>query len=422
MNKLSRDLTVKLSRQKGRTLELLGLETRSDEEQAELETLEGPDGIGATELELRAALQAEPEPVETESATVDPEIRERLELRSKARLVDYFRAAVTGRQVTGAAAELQQAAGVDGIPLELWDVPDARGQVETRDVTPAPGTVGVNLDTLRPAVFAPSIADKLGIEMPMVGSGTYATGTITTSTTAGAVAKGDPVPETPGAFTVSTTTPKRVGASLELAVEDIAAVGQSNFEGVLRENVSLALSDELDDQAINGTGTGDNLTGLFARLGDPTAPGAGAASFDAFIGTFAGGVDGLWATRMRDVAIVVGVETYRLSAQEFRGANTFISLADYAAKMTGGWWTNKRMPAPASNVQQAILYRKGRAMNGATGGMRTAVCPHWGYLSIDDIYTGARAGKRRFVVSVLVGDVILVQPAAYAQVAFRVAA
>ena len=45
--------------------------------------------------------------------------------------------------------------------------------------------------------------------------------------------------------------------------------------------------------------------------------------------------------------------------------------------------------------------------------MRTAVCPHWGYLSIDDIYTGARKGQRRYVLSVLIGDVILVQPSAY---------
>ena len=52
--------------------------------------------------------------------------------------------------------------------------------------------------------------------------------------------------------------------------------------------------------------------------------------------------------------------------------------------------------------------------------MMTAVVPHWGYLSVDDIYTGAAKGSRRFVISVLVGDVILVQPDAYSQVAFRV--
>ncbi len=82
---------------------------------------------------------------------------------------------------------------------------------------------------------------------------------------------------------------------------------------------------------------------------------------------------------------------------------------------TAGWWTNKRMPAKATHTQQAIACRKGRSM-------RTAVAPQWGYLSVDDIYTGGRKGERYFTVSVLVGDVLLVQPDAYAQVAFRVSA
>ena len=54
---------------------------------------------------------------------------------------------------------------------------------------------------------------------------------------------------------MSTATPKRISARLELRIEDIAAVGQANFEQVLRENLSLALSDELDDQGLNGAGS-----------------------------------------------------------------------------------------------------------------------------------------------------------------------
>ena len=52
--------------------------------------------------------------------------------------------------------------------------------------------------------------------------------------------------------------------------------------------------------------------------------------------------------------------------------------------------------------------------------MRTAVCPTWGSIGVDDIYSGARKGERYFTLSVLIGDVILVQPDAYTQVAFRV--
>ena len=59
---------------------------------------------------------------------------------------------------------------------------------------------------------------------------------------------------------------------------------------------------------------------------------------------------------------------------------------------------------------------------GGEGAMRTAVCPHWNQISIDDIYTGSAHGERFFTMHVLLGDVILVQPDAYAQIAYRVAA
>ena len=53
-----------------------------------------------------------------------------------------------GRVIDGAESELASAAGVDGIPFELWEKP-----IEQRDITPAGATVGVNLDPIRPAVF-----------------------------------------------------------------------------------------------------------------------------------------------------------------------------------------------------------------------------------------------------------------------------
>ena len=201
-----------------------------------------------------------------------------------------------------------------GIPLELWD------REPRMAVTDAPGTVGVNLDPIRPAVFAESIAMRLGIDMPRVGSGTYASATIGTSTTAGARAKSADAPETAAAFTVQTAMPKRVSARLALTLEDIAAVGTDNFEAALRENLALALSAELDDQVINGDGNAPNLAGMFNRLDDPSAPGAGVASFDNFVEAFAGGIDGLWAGTLKEVAVVSGVDTYRLSARTFRDA------------------------------------------------------------------------------------------------------
>ena len=409
--------------------ELSLLDTLDAETRAELDTIE--KGTPDLERQLRAATTA----AETEdrSSLIDtatgakPEDGKRAELRAACSVGRYLMGA-GGRQ-SGAEAELQQELGLNDqqIPLEIFAQPETRaGELEKRAVTPAPGTTGINLDVLRPAVFAPSVVDKLMVEMPMVESGTFASGTISTAATADAVQKGAEVPETAAAFTVQTTTPHRVGASLNLAAEDIATVGQANFESILREHISLVLSDDLDDQLLNGDGsvsnTDNNLFGILARLTDPTAPGAEVAGFDAFVASFADSIDGLWSSMMSEVSILAGVDTYRLSAKTFRDATAdlgSISFADYATAHTAGWATNKRMPAAAANVQQAIVCRKGRSMTPSP--TRLAVCPHWGYLSVDDIYTGARKGERRYVLSVLVGDVILVQADAYAQVSYRVA-
>ena len=430
-----RDLRDRQSKERGKMAELAQLDTLSDEQRGELDTIEA--GTADLERLIRAATTAveeEDRSAKAEGAKLgaelDGEDKERLELRGRASVGRYLSAALRGRAPDGAEAELAAAAGVDGIPMELWQYPEERRD-EDRAITPAPGTVGINLDTLRPAVFAPSIASKLQLDMPVVGSGTYASGTITTEATAAAVKREGAVPATAAGFTVTTTTPHRIGTGLDLTLEDLAAVGQENFESVLRQHVSLKLADVIDDQIINGdgstTGTANNLHGFFSRLTDPTgsAP-ATVAGFDDFVETFADGIDGLWSTMVSEVAIIVGTDTYKLAAKAFRDPSTgtaggrgAISFADYARERTAGFATNKRMPATDSNVQQAILVRMGRSMSPSP--MRTAVCPVWfGSISVDDIYTGARKGERFFTLSVLLGDVVLTQQAAYEQVRWRV--
>ena len=221
--------------------------------------------------------------------------------------------------------------------------------------------------------------------------------------------------------------PKRISARLELSLEDISAVGQANFESILRQNLSLVLSDELDKQMINGDGQAPNLFGVIPRLeaiNNPVDPGS-TPDFDDLVEAFTDSIDGLWAVTPKEVGIVAGVDTFKLAAKSFRdiaaadlGSTAF---TDYAAMHYGGFWTNKRMPAPVGTIQRAIVYRMGRSMMSASGGMRTAVCPHWGGIGIDDIYSGSASGTRAFTLHVLVGDVILIQPAAYALREFKVA-
>ena len=137
-----------------------------------------------------------------------------------------------------------------------------------------PGTVGVNLDTLRPAVFANSIAPRLGIEMPRVASGTYASATISTSQSCGGACQECGGGGRGRCFHRRHGNARSASAArLELTLEDIAAVGQENYESILRENISLVLSDALDTQVINGDGNAPNLAGIFSRLMNPSRTG-----------------------------------------------------------------------------------------------------------------------------------------------------
>ena len=39
-----------------------------------------------------------------------------------------------------------------------------------------------------------------------------------------------------------------------------------------------------------------------------------------------------------------------------------MAFTDYAAQHYGGFWTNSRMPAAASDIQSGILTRRGQSM------------------------------------------------------------
>ena len=221
-------------------------------------------------------------------------------------------------------------------------------------------------------------------------------------------------------------TPKSdISARLGIRIEDIAAVGQANFESPFSgKTCHLVLSDELDDQAINGAGGNSAVLtwkAFFNALTDPTDPSA-VAKFDDFVSAFAGGVDGLWASYPEGCfnRLPVPPPTNCLQRHFVTLAPTTDTAAILLSLITpcntpadGGRTRGCRtLPAISS---KAILYRMGRS------GMRTAVCPHWNAVSIDDIYSGSAKGERYFTMHVLLGDVILVQPAAYAQVAFKTA-
>ena len=433
----SQTLELRSSEIRSKLNELSGADSLTPEQTAEVGTLTSE--YADVETRRRAAIVAESatEVVTEPGQVIDAELRERLDLRSKARLSNFVVAAMRGRQVDGVEAELSDACSARGdIPVELFerDPRDAvvnivgangseqrhyragPGGIESRTVTSAPGTVGVNVAPIQPHVFAPSIASYLGIDMPAVPSGTFSQARINAALSADSKAKGGAIDATAATFAVKSATPKRISARLELLAEDIAAAGVSNFESALRQNLTMALSAELDKQMIVGAGAGNDLEGLFHGLTNATADGT-TLTFQHGITKMAGLVDGLWATETAHIRQIVGVATYRLAAGVFAGSASNKGerpLADYLRDQSGGFRTNSRMPAVDSTKQQGIAFRSG------VSGVRTAVCPHWGRIGISDVYTGAAKAETSVTFHVLLGDVLVIQPGAYAETQYKV--
>ena len=105
-------------------------------------------------------------------AEVDPELRERIELRGRSRVGAFLLGALQGRMVSGAEAEYAASlnAPAGEIPMDLWE---SDRPAEVRAATPAPATgTGVTVAPVQPFVFAPSIAQRLGIS-PSLKSARY---------------------------------------------------------------------------------------------------------------------------------------------------------------------------------------------------------------------------------------------------------
>ena len=365
---------------------LLGNDARTEDETAALEKLTGEGQ--ALEVELRAALIAEPDPETTITNTGDPETRERREIRSRTGLADFLSAAAGGREVSGAAAEYASACGVSPLgrlPLEIF----GNGQPETRAITAAPAVDGP-VESAVPFVFARSAAASLGIAMPSHGPGQAQIPRVTTAPPADVLAKDAAAPSTAAVIALDSQTPKRIAGQFEVRAEDLAVYPA--LEAVLAESIRGALSNELDSEVFNGSAAG--LNGLFTQATDVAVAGA-VETYATGVGRFAELVDGEHAYSLADVRCVVGPSTYA----KFMGLiSDGMPLGDYLESKLGSFRVSNRMPAVAAKGQKGIV-----TLNGGPSPIRIYV---WNALEIiRDPFTGAGAGKVTLTATALVSEV-----------------
>ena len=381
-------IQLKLSSCRQRLNELLGVETRSAEEQTEMEAL--TNEVSAKEPELRAALAAEPDPQEVVTNTGDPEQRERLEIRNKTGLADFLSAAAGGREVSGAAKEYAASVGcspLNRLPLDIF----GNGQPETRAITSGPAVDGP-VEPAVPYVFQRSAAASLGIQMPTHGAGAVQVPRVTTAPPADTLAKDAAAPSTAAVIALDSQTPKRISGQFEVRVEDLAVYPA--LEEVLGESIRGALSNELDEEVFNGPAAG--LNGLFTQAADVAVAGA-VETYPTGVARFAELVDGSHAYSLADLRCVVGPSTYAT----FMGLiSDGMPLGDYLESKLGSFRVSNRMPAVASKGQKGIV-----TLNGGPSPIRVYV---WNALEIvRDPYSGAGAGKVTLTATALVSEVYI---------------
>ena len=358
--------------------------------------------------EIRAAkvLQDEADKLARE-ASPDPELRERLELRGRASLTRYLTINARGGLPDGAEGELNAACKVPGaaIPFDVWEPTLEQRQREERALTPAPSSgTGVNVQPILPAIFSPSIAPMLRIDLPSVGSGAYSEMTISTAPDSVATAKGAEKVPSAGVLTPNTSTPKRISGGVEVSLEDEAAVGTPSFDAALKNAASMSLSNQLDEEIINGPDSGNRLNGLLAQLTRPTNP-SGIADWDAFNAAALAAVDGIWAKNLSELRGLIAATGWGLSGRVFRSTNRDWSAASYLAEALEGWLAAARLLTPGSGtnskISDLLFVKMGMPA------LRVACAPTWGYVAIDDVYSKSTSGTRVYSVHVLVGDVIV---------------
>ena len=378
-------LLLEQSEKRQRLNELLALETMTDEQRAEMETL--TTRMQALEPELRAAIVAdEVDETEARAAFADPLDRELAALESRASIGDVFAAVLEHRATSGATAELQTHRGLtpNQIPLALL-----RSPVETRAVTPAPSDVGANQAAIIPAVFPQSCAAFLGIDMPTVAVGEAIFPVLTTSATVHVPAENAAAADTTGAFTADVLSPARLQAAFFYSREDRARF--QGMDAALRMNLSDALSDKLDQQILNGD------EGLFDGTNLANNNVGAENDFEKYLSDFAWGrVDGKYASATGELKIVMGSGTYAHAGETYAGTASNkgdLSAVEKLMDVTGGVKVSSHVPAVASNKQNSVI---------RLGMRRDMVAPIWeGVTLIADEVTLAGTGQIKITAVML---------------------
>ena len=334
------------------------------------------------------------------AAGLDPETRERMELRSKVRLGRFLEAGLEARAVDGAEAEYMGALkmplvgkhmGGTAFPLELLAPEiEARAAHEERATTDTDTTSTPRrwLDRL----FADTAAMRLGVTMESVPTG--AASFPVTTAGASAAQRGRTEAAADAAWTVGVTElkPTRNAVRAEFSIEDAARI--PGLESALTRDLRMALTEGIDRAIFLGDdGANENsadITGLqTASITETTITQANKVKGPETLTAFTGMVDGIHAASLADLNVVAAVGAWRL--WETTIINSGADNMTLAAFMRGAglsWSSRGNIEDATANGDFGAFVGLARGIDGA------AVAAMWETAElIRDPYTSAAGGE-----------------------------
>ena len=343
--------------------------------------------IEGGEQDAAEAKVAEQRAAEGHQDTETAETREVKGLAMKVEMRDFLQAASHGDGLEGLqgpahefrAAVYGQGIGVQWMPLEMMLPPEERAATVIAHIQTNQNGIGAR-------VFARSDLAFLGVATPTVPIGEAAYSYLSAGVAPAPVNEGVAVDETASTVATRMMTPKRVGARYLVGIETTGKV--VGIEEILRNDLRAALSDKIDDIALNGQAADPAIDSIISRLTASTALPLNATAANEHNVTVAlwSAVDGKLAYRgdTGQVRMLCGVQTIRRMAGLIVGTSGGVNITDkYGENVLRA---SSRMPNPVSSVQSFILHRVA-----ATG---RAIMPIWnGIAFIRDNVSKAAEGQ-----------------------------
>ena len=402
--KTFKDVLKEQSRIKLRLIEirLLPDDKLTDELRAEVTTLTQKQGeVEARYIPALDALDAE------QATTTDKggEGAERRALIERTSFKPYLEAALSGRALDGAEAELNSAMQAvpehGGVAIPWPVVAGAHAPIEKRadSTTSLPTTGNQTIEEQYVSrLFTGGSSEFLMARTVMLPAGSVSIPVISAGPTAEYFADSAVADADAATVEFKTADPTRLQAAVVLRGSDIQR--SPGLIAGIQNDLAQATADAVDKKII---------TQLFSDLTDATNASA-IVSYENFIAEISGAVDGLGASSIGQVRALVGTETYKLAAGKI-STNGDLSAVDYAAARAGGIFVSSNMPAKSGTRQKGIL-----AKTGAPGSVASIFFGSGELLN--DPWTLSNKGERRLTL-LSFHQVLTLRKPAFAEASFK---